>query len=384
MANQTELKATIKNLRIACSILIVILLIGAIVLSVGFGVYGKNTEDWFKKQEQQAEQLPDDGEQEGGQLIETIECQGVTLLSGLATTASDGSESKELSASVQPEGAEGAIDWSIAFVNPNSTWAQGKNLSDYVTYEMIGDTTRKISVTCKQAFGEQIIITATSIADSSKSASCTLDYEKRVTGFSVALSEKTAGAVDKINFTETKQEYTFADPVFTYGIGTITPTGETTCQYNFSSNFDYISTNTTFDWMTIQKGAWFEVPSFAEKHDCSEGLVLYGNYNAVGIANMANKTSGSASLGYGYVHFDTSLFEGSQATNYRISLATSVLSKVKQNIMNYEREVLDITCTFTSSNGNTFTGKQLVYRGTVDFPSLNVSSVSLNSSNLIF
>ena len=113
-------------------------------------------------------------------LIESTQEQGITILSGVATFASDNSLSKVLTATVDNEGAKVLpYSWSVAFKNASSSWAKGKNISDYVTVEKSSASDLQATVTCKQAFGEQIIVTVSSDYGSA-SASCTVDYKKRV------------------------------------------------------------------------------------------------------------------------------------------------------------------------------------------------------------
>lgn len=74
------------------------------------------------------------------------------------------------------------VRWSLEFVNPNSTWASGKSVTNYVTATPKSDFTRTVTITNKEAFGEQIRLTATLENNSSKSASCVIDYVKRFSG----------------------------------------------------------------------------------------------------------------------------------------------------------------------------------------------------------
>lgn len=113
-------------------------------------------------------------------LIESTQEQGITILSSVATCASDNSLSKVLTATVDNEDAKRLpYSWSVAFKNASSSWAKGKNISDYVTIEKSSASDLQATVTCKQAFGEQIIVTVSSDYGSA-SASCTVDYKKRV------------------------------------------------------------------------------------------------------------------------------------------------------------------------------------------------------------
>ena len=101
-----------------------------------------------------------------------------------ATTAAEVSNASEgitLMATISPETADNkAIDWSVAFVNQSSSWAKGKNVTDYVTVMPSSDGALTATVNCLKAFGEQIIITVTSRANPRATAECTLDYARRI------------------------------------------------------------------------------------------------------------------------------------------------------------------------------------------------------------
>ncbi len=83
-----------------------------------------------------------------------------------------------LTASVEPADATNtAVTWSIAWNNPNSTWANGKNINDYITLTTNGTTA---TVTNKAAFDEKAVITVTSDSDPNVQASCTVEYMERL------------------------------------------------------------------------------------------------------------------------------------------------------------------------------------------------------------
>lgn len=137
-------------------------------------------------------------------LIESTQEQGITILSSVATTAADGSTSKTLTATITPDDATNRkVDWSVAFKSASSTWAKNKTVTDYVTVTPTSDGALTATVTCKKAFGEQIIITVKSREVSEVSATATVDYEKKLLDFTCALQRKTAStsyvAVDKID-----------------------------------------------------------------------------------------------------------------------------------------------------------------------------------------
>lgn len=103
------------------------------------------------------------------------------------------------------------LDWTIAFKNASSEWATGKTLSEYVTME-VDSTTLNSTITFVKAFGEQIIVSAKSLQNESATASCTVDYKKRVTSIVAKLNGKselqTINSATAFTFTS---EMTYSD-----------------------------------------------------------------------------------------------------------------------------------------------------------------------------
>lgn len=101
-----------------------------------------------------------------------------------ATTAAEQSNAAEgitLQATITPDTADNkAVDWNVSFVNPSSSWASGKTVSDYVTVTPASDGALTATVNCLKAFGEQIKITVVSRANEYAKAECVLDYARRI------------------------------------------------------------------------------------------------------------------------------------------------------------------------------------------------------------
>lgn len=114
-----------------------------------------------------------------------------------------------ISAEVAPANAKDkTVDWTLEFVNANSEWATGKTLSDYVTVTPKDDGALVATVSCYQAFGEQIRLTVTSRDNPSATASCLIDYKQQLTGMEIALSQK--GKTPTVN-NSTKRGTVYAD-----------------------------------------------------------------------------------------------------------------------------------------------------------------------------
>lgn len=137
---------------VGVSVLCAVLVLG-VVLGVVFGM-NHSSEDL---------NVSKDMSEQDGLVISQEVSKGITLLSGVATTAADGTTTKTITATVEPDGANvhDPLSWEVAFKDPSSTWATGKNVSDYVTISVSSDTLT-CTVTCKQAFGEQIVLNVSS------------------------------------------------------------------------------------------------------------------------------------------------------------------------------------------------------------------------------
>ena len=207
------------------------LVLGIVIGAGGFGIVSNINKN--EKVPEQTATLPD----YGGAVIGEAQENGIQMMKAAIPVeeyATYGvSERAEkaytITATVKPDDATNKkVNWSLAFANAESTWAKGKNLSDYVTVSASGTTNSTAVLTCKKAFGEQILLTATSDGDSTKSAVCTVDYAQKVTNASLSfgsltlenngtLSPKfqiaadTTGSGGKAAWNYTSDVYTIAD-----------------------------------------------------------------------------------------------------------------------------------------------------------------------------
>ena len=112
--------------------------------------------------------------------------EGITLTAS-AEEISSSSNSVRLTASITPaETTESKkVDWSMAWKNPSSAWASNKAVADYVRVTPTASGALTADVVCQEAFGEPVIITVTSQANPSASASCQVDYAQKVTSASL-------------------------------------------------------------------------------------------------------------------------------------------------------------------------------------------------------
>lgn len=106
--------------------------------------------------------------------------KGIAFASANSVAAADSFVT--IKATVTPTDATNAkLNWTVEWVSDTSEFATGKTVTDYVTVTSSSDS-HTATVKCLQPFGEQIRVKATAQSNPNASASCTVDYIKRVTG----------------------------------------------------------------------------------------------------------------------------------------------------------------------------------------------------------
>lgn len=179
-----------------CSVLIILL-----IATIGIAIPSKGFTDWSKfKKNPQVEQPDKPGEEQkpgtDDVVIEQIEASGI-LLSAAIASADETGVTQRFTATITPSDATNQqVNWSVAFKNAGSEWANGKNISDYVTVTPTSDGSLYADVTCKAAFGEQIILTVTSRDNAEAKATATVDYRKKVIACEIKLNGSDSDVVD--------------------------------------------------------------------------------------------------------------------------------------------------------------------------------------------
>ena len=146
--------------------------------------------------------------------------RGIKLLAAANPTAASGNN-VTLNATVNADITtyNDNVLWEYAFQDPTSAWANGKTLSDYMSFTVSEDT-HSATFTCKEAFGEPIIVTAISEENPECTATCQLDYVKRITAVSDSYPNASSASFSRyirIGMTNT------VTANVTYGVGTVTP-----------------------------------------------------------------------------------------------------------------------------------------------------------------
>ncbi len=121
-----------------------------------------------------------------GMVAETTMSNGMRLKMARAAEADSGvqtsvEDSVKITATLTTSGSASYDDdltWTTAFKS-ESAWSSGKDYTDYVSVSVATDT-HSVTVECLQPFGEPIIITATSKDNRDVTATCQLDYVKRI------------------------------------------------------------------------------------------------------------------------------------------------------------------------------------------------------------
>lgn len=196
--------------------------------AIALGVITKGFTDWskFQPEEQQQEQTEEDTENPNESMILSEgDSNDFQLKSApyVLTNAMTG-ESRVAGQTVSvkdPMSSFLTYVWSLS-------WSGSGDVNDYVT--LSATTGTSVTVTCEEAFGSKITLTCKAMVEETElaSATCTLDYRKRISGFTLAGKEITDGEtisfanLSDLGFREAMKTngYVFNfEPV--YGIGTL-------------------------------------------------------------------------------------------------------------------------------------------------------------------
>ena len=210
------------------------ILVGVMLAGIILGWFDKKEEPPAGEEQQQTE--------DGDMVVDEAEGSGIRVMSAKISPSnyeeygisSMAESAQRLTATITPANATNQeVDWAVVWVNPSSSWASGKTVTDYVTVTPTSDGALTANVECLQAFGEQVKVTCTSRQNPEASAGSKVDYIKRIiSGTMNYLGDKTGS----VNFTSAGSTYTYTatsnveeiyidsdDSVFTpvTGVGTI-------------------------------------------------------------------------------------------------------------------------------------------------------------------
>lgn len=299
---------------------IVVLLLIAVVAGLGWMTFGfrewdpevwKDEIDKIGQSEKSEEQPVVDGD--GNEMDpDGVNPLPTSLTFSSALNLAGEATSVTVKATVEPSTVQEsfkALDWSVAWNNASSEWASGKTVTDYVTVTPTSDGAAAATVACKQAFGEQIVLTCASSFFPNAKATATIDYMKKVTGFVIeAEYEPIYGALDQsitltLDSAQSVFEYQFPDyysytdngilydnydgvfPIsnveITYSSeGTISPTLEFEFYYTYNPEMKELLTSTSGGTMIITDHCkvlgrrTYSIDSLYESGDLSPGAII--------------------------------------------------------------------------------------------------------------
>lgn len=210
---KTSKKTNGKNfvVRAECVVLAVAV-VAAGVCCTGFASRGADGK-WFGngdiKTWHWSDKAPDDNQEEevkaipkfaGGMYVTSTAGDGFDLLSAqipVAAYAENGlvgyaDNAYTITATVKPDNyaTNTGVEWVLAWANPESEWATGKTVTDYVTATPSGAgymESKIVNLTCAQAFGEQVLLTAKAKEKPEVTAVATVDYVQRLEEKNVGL-----------------------------------------------------------------------------------------------------------------------------------------------------------------------------------------------------
>lgn len=358
-------------------ILLSIILLGVIAGGIFVGVKSEGFRNWdyFKGEqtEQPKEEQPSgvtDGEGnelESGTSYEMPASMVYAVPTAQSTTASSG---VTVTATVLPETAINKnVTWSLAFADASASWAQGKTVTDYVTVTADTENSREATVVCKQAFGEQIVLTAASVADPTKTATCTIDYAQSIVGVSAKI-----GNIDVVLGGQTEVTINIGDNATDRG-------GQISVEYTLSETYTIPEEVTTSVSFSRDESGYF-----------------YGTYTQGGPYGSKMYTYDDLTDGIGKsMYFDLRLFDnynfqytssgwqGSELVTTTTDFSefeTSFLKTIVEERMAQEPKLWTISVTVTGTYSSYFETSDLILSAVDGWD--EVQSIDLDKSEIVF
>lgn len=153
-----------------------------LALSIFFGIVTEGftnwkASTWFKKDPAEVGTVIDGN---GNELNSTtVYDMPERMVYTPATRGATPSTTVQIKAIIEPlDATNQLVTWEIAFADPSAEWASGKNVANYVS--IVDTDALTNTVTFKQAFGAQILITVTSQDNPEYTASCTVDCAQKL------------------------------------------------------------------------------------------------------------------------------------------------------------------------------------------------------------
>lgn len=303
---------------------IAFILVGIMIIGIILG--------WFERKKEQSGKDQEKTEVSQNMVVGESMGHGISLTSARADVPSaQALESVTLTATVKPDNtAENTgVDWDIKWKNASSSWANGKSVTSYVTVTPSGDgyaESKTVTLDNLQAFGEQIIVTATARDNPEVTTSVNVDYAQKLTnvslkfgditcnlggrtGVTLELNQNGTPKGGKANLTQTKDSvYTIADNfTVTYKLEnprsflTTTPAGmpgsyPNSMQFCTITMPNYESSYAKFNAYSVaEKGMYFGIKYFVDNLDLhsiqsGRGNIIEGEiYDAITVSDIITR-----------------------------------------------------------------------------------------------
>lgn len=374
------------GIRAFCIILAFLILGTACTAAITKGFTDWNPYGWFDKikepEKPDTPDTPDEPDAPGEKTEAVTDGEGNAMVSGkvynlsprmlFASTTAENAETAAgitVQATIEPADADNkAVDWAVSFVNPASTWATGKTVTDYVTVTPESDGSLTATVKCLKAFGEQIKITVTSRDNSAATESCTADYYQRFAGlylFGIVQKQDTVSAFEVTDTGVNDDEYSFIDVCPSLGVGTIST------DYDPFENITYsakLFSDTDIEAAIGRFNHFYYIAS--EDKPAFPSIELFP-----GAVNNGPRIHWSASLD----DFCMRTFRNEFVTGDNYEKLKLELKRALKNITTQLEMTLEVTAT---CNGQTVTES---FKIPLEFNvSINVESINLDNSSLKF
>lgn len=357
--------------------LLVIILLGVIGGAIFVGIKSEGFKNWdyFKGEqtEQPEEEQPSgvtDGEGnalESGTAYVMPTAMVYAMPTAQSTTASEGITIK---ATVLPETAINKnVTWTLSFADDQSEWATGKTVTDYVTVTENETNSREATIVCEKAFAEQILLTAASVADPSKTATCTIDYAQSIVGVSAKI-----GNIDVVLGGQTEVTINIGDNATDRG-------GQISVEYTLSETYTIPEEVTTSVSFSRDESGYF-----------------YGTYTQGGPYGSKSYTYDDLADGIGKsMYFDLRLFDnynfqytssgwqGSELVTTTTDFSefeTSFLKTIVEERMAQEPKLWTISVTVTGTYSSYFETSDLILSAVDGWD--EVQSIDLDKSEIVF
>lgn len=258
--------------------------------------------------------------------VETnVEAKNLSLKLLAVTLAEDGSIIKEFTYSILPEEATNkSINVSVAWADDNSSksdddsFKTSKSVQDYVTITK-DESSKKITLTCKQAFGSQIIGTITSVDNPNAQASVKVEYRKRRTYDYEILGNTLSSGVNNL---EELLDFTFTD-----GVGTLPFNGTAESVLKFEVGTLNSSVSTSFDNYVTLKNQLLTGESFA-KVLAEVNKLDASSYNSV-VSIMNSHKTDLVTRDFVYSNEDTGDISGTLVYGFELGSTTIKVENIE-------------------------------------------------------